>query len=173
MLYSRLPLLVSCYRGNRDALETVVRHLTTHKRSVETRRALKFFLMVRYLRYPESSRQLLVLLYHVDERVLLFVDHGNVFLKSLVSSSPSIPCKVRPHTHSHTIHTLHTLTMQLDAELHHLVSAMCDAKQGQESVQRMTAAAMICRRIAYRHPSLFLRSPRRQFWEERVNPAVI
>ena len=115
VLYSRLPLLVSCYRGNRDALETVVRHLTTHKRSVETRRALKFnFLMVHYLRYPESSRQLLVLLYHVDERVLLFVDHGNAFLKSLVSSSPSIPCKVRPHTHSHT-HTLtlthsHTLT---------------------------------------------------------------
>ena len=35
-LYSRLPLLVSCYRGNKDALETVVRHLTSHKRSVNS-----------------------------------------------------------------------------------------------------------------------------------------
>lgn len=47
--------------------------------------------------------------------------------------------------------------LQLDAELHHLVSAMCDAKAGQDSVRKITSAAMICRRIAYHHPTLFLR----------------
>jgi hypothetical protein len=76
-------------------------------------------------------------LYHADERVLLFHDR-RTFLKTLVSSPLSIPCR-------------------LDMDLHHLVSAMCDAKSGQNSVHKMTSAAMICRRIAYCHPTLFLR----------------
>ena len=50
-----------------------------------------------------------------------------------------------------------TYNMQLDTELHHLVSVMCDAKAGQNSVHKMTNAAMICRRVAYHHPTLFLR----------------
>jgi integrator complex subunit 1 len=119
LLYSRLPLLVSCYKSNRDGLETVVHHLTGHQR------------------FPTLAQELLVQLYHIDERVFLFADRNNL-LNTLLSSPPSIPCK-------------------LDTELHHLVAAMCDAKPGQDGMHKMTSAAMICRKIAYRHPTLFLR----------------
>jgi len=46
---------------------------------------------------------------------------------------------------------------QLDTELHDLLSAMADARPGQESMQKMTNAALLCRKITICHPALMIR----------------
>ena len=46
---------------------------------------------------------------------------------------------------------------QLDTELHSLLSAMADAQPGLESLQKMSSAALLCRKMAIRHPALVIR----------------
>ncbi len=47
--------------------------------------------------------------------------------------------------------------MQLDTELHNLLSAMASASPGSDSRDKMASAALLCRKIAILHPALMLR----------------
>lgn len=47
--------------------------------------------------------------------------------------------------------------MQMDSDLHYLISAMADAQPGQASHQKISNAALLCCKLTLHHPSLMLR----------------
>ena len=72
--------------------------------------------------------------------ISLFVSIVSFFCLSLSLSTPS---PNRP--------------IQLDTELHHLLAAMADSGPTPAHQSKMTSAALLCRKVAIRHPALFLR----------------
>ena len=55
-------------------------------------------------------------------------------------------------THVHIL-----MLTQLDTELHYLLSTTACTTNGTESRDRMTSAALLCRKLAILHPALMLR----------------